>query len=110
MLSGLARNTIRSHQQRSHTLSLWQLTCQPPLLLLSRCVLTKSFYQTDTLMDDPSSGSPLEKAWRGIAMPPEEKQLGARVEHIMVDKPGMVSQLVAEALDLPQVCASEGRG
>jgi hypothetical protein len=40
-----------------------------------------------------------------VAVPPTEAStsLGARVEHILVNEPGSLSEVVASALNLPQV-------
>lgn len=96
-------STFKKHK-RPPLNFLWQLTCQPRLVLLFAGPLASLYSSpTDLMIYDSDSGCPVEKAWRGVAIPPEETQMGARVEHLMVDKPGMVSQLVAEALELPVV-------
>ncbi len=42
---------------------------------------------------------------QAVAVPPTELSatLGGRVEHILVNEPGVLSEVVACALDLPQV-------
>ena len=42
---------------------------------------------------------------RALDIPPTV-HLGARVEHILVDEPGLLSQTIADALSLPQVWES----
>lgn len=43
----------------------------------------------------------LEETLQAVAIPPIERNLGARVEHIYVSQPGLLSQAVESALGLP---------
>ena len=43
----------------------------------------------------------LEETLQAVDIPPIERNLGARVEHIYVSQPGLLSQAVESALELP---------
>jgi hypothetical protein len=44
----------------------------------------------------------LEETLQAVAVPPIERNLGPRVEHIYVSTPGTLSEVIATALQLPQ--------